>query len=319
MPLPSSGAISISQIQTEFGRGNNLNAYRGTTYYTSSAGPFTFSSGAISMSNFYGTQVNAPTFSFTISTNQTDANLRTLAVNAGWNQSSAVVATIGSGVYISASSTGSAALTISGSFPGGVTLINNGFIAGRGGNGGNGGGTNATTSFPGSAGSAGGGALSVSVAVTINNTSGTIGGGGGGGGGGAARYVGFPSKGNITNSSGGGGGGGGRSSAAANATGGTAGAGRYGSPFTVAANGGTGTNSAAGGGGAGGRSLNNTVIGGNGGGGGGWGSAGSTGTAGSGGDGSIQGPYGGGSAGYAVSGNTNISWSAFGTRLGSIS
>ena len=53
--LPSSGAISINDINTVFGRGNNLNAYRGTTYYTSTAGPFTFSSGAISMNAFYGT------------------------------------------------------------------------------------------------------------------------------------------------------------------------------------------------------------------------------------------------------------------------
>lgn len=59
MALPSSGTITMSQINTEFGRGTNLNAYRGTTYYTSSGGPFTFSSGSISMSNFYGTRATA--------------------------------------------------------------------------------------------------------------------------------------------------------------------------------------------------------------------------------------------------------------------
>lgn len=58
MALPSSGPISMLAINTEFGRGTNLNAYRGTTYYTSSGGPFTFSSGTISMSDFYGTQVS---------------------------------------------------------------------------------------------------------------------------------------------------------------------------------------------------------------------------------------------------------------------
>jgi hypothetical protein len=52
--LQSSGAISISQINAEFGRGNNLNAYRGTTWYTDAGGSGTFSSGAISMSEFYG-------------------------------------------------------------------------------------------------------------------------------------------------------------------------------------------------------------------------------------------------------------------------
>jgi hypothetical protein len=51
--LQASGAISISQINAEFGRGNNLNAYRGTTWYTDAGGSGTFSSGAISMSEFY--------------------------------------------------------------------------------------------------------------------------------------------------------------------------------------------------------------------------------------------------------------------------
>lgn len=54
MTLQASGAISISQINAEFGRGNNLNAYRGTTWYTDAGGSGTFSSGAISMSEFYG-------------------------------------------------------------------------------------------------------------------------------------------------------------------------------------------------------------------------------------------------------------------------
>jgi hypothetical protein len=68
MPLPSSGTLTMAQINAEFGRGLNLNAYRGTTYYTASAGPFTFPSGAISFSNFYGTQLANPNVTdFTIS------------------------------------------------------------------------------------------------------------------------------------------------------------------------------------------------------------------------------------------------------------
>ena len=59
MTLPSSGPLSMSAINAEFGRGNNLNAYRGTTYYTVSAGPFTFSSGTIAFSCFYGTKATA--------------------------------------------------------------------------------------------------------------------------------------------------------------------------------------------------------------------------------------------------------------------
>lgn len=44
----------MSQINTEFGRGNNLNAYRGTSHSTG-----TFPSGAISFSDFYGRSIPA--------------------------------------------------------------------------------------------------------------------------------------------------------------------------------------------------------------------------------------------------------------------
>lgn len=60
MAIPAAGSVSMSQINTEYGLGTNLNAYRGTTYYTSSAGPFTFPAGTISMNNFRGTQANSP-------------------------------------------------------------------------------------------------------------------------------------------------------------------------------------------------------------------------------------------------------------------
>ena len=76
--LPSSGAISINDINSVFSRGNNLNAYRGTTYYTTSGGPFTFSGGAISMSSFYGT---GPSPNFTLAYNNGD-NFYIQATNA---------------------------------------------------------------------------------------------------------------------------------------------------------------------------------------------------------------------------------------------
>lgn len=77
MPLQSSGAISMSQINAEFGRGNNLNAYRGTTWYTSGGSSGTFSSGAISFSEFYGKQATSPsgTFSPDGSTSSTSRTL----------------------------------------------------------------------------------------------------------------------------------------------------------------------------------------------------------------------------------------------------
>jgi hypothetical protein len=182
MALPSSGPLSMSQINAEFGRGNNLNAYRGTTYYTSSGGPFTFSSGAISFSNFYGTQATSPTFSFSIASNQDQANLRSLAIAAGWSGSGAVIATLNAGVYIYSSNVSVAGLTIDGSWPGGVTLINNGFIMGMGGHGG---GTrlNTQTDFSSNIELQNGGiAISLGVSCTIQNNS-YIGGGGGGGAG----------------------------------------------------------------------------------------------------------------------------------------
>ena len=71
---------------------------------------------------FIGREAQA--FALTISSNQTDVNLATLATSSGWNGSSTLNATINSGVYVSSTTTGTPALTVSGSFPGGVTLVN---------------------------------------------------------------------------------------------------------------------------------------------------------------------------------------------------
>lgn len=56
MALPASGTISINDVNTEFGLGQNLNAYRGQLYGTTSGTAGVFPSGAISLSDFYSTK-----------------------------------------------------------------------------------------------------------------------------------------------------------------------------------------------------------------------------------------------------------------------
>ena len=52
--LPPNGALAFSTINSVFdGRGLNLNAYRGTQWYTAAGGSGTFSTGAISFNDFY--------------------------------------------------------------------------------------------------------------------------------------------------------------------------------------------------------------------------------------------------------------------------
>jgi hypothetical protein len=311
MALPASGQISLSQVNTELGNTATALITMGSAAVR---GLFGVASGQIAMSNGYG---KSNQFSFSITTTQTDANLRTLAVSAGWDQSSAVQATINSGVSINGSvaANSTAALTIDGSWPGGVTLINNGSIVGRGGNG--------STSGPGInpqvAGTAGGRALLVSVAVTLQNN-GTIAGGGGGGGAGA-NAIGSAEcemgEASSNSNAGGGGGGGGQSSIGFNSSGGagiTSSASGCGIIIN-GSNGGTGTSSSAGGGGAGGSVINCTCPNANIGVGNAGGSGGSRGSAGGGGG---NAGANGGAAGQAISGNSNITWVAFGTRLGPI-
>lgn len=66
----------------------------------------------------------AAPFKFTISSNQTDANLAALATTAGWDGAKAVEATVGSNVYIYSTSTGTPGLSVPNLFPKGVKLIN---------------------------------------------------------------------------------------------------------------------------------------------------------------------------------------------------
>ena len=175
MPLQTSGAISLADIAGEFG---GSTPHSMSEYYGASSGiP---ASGTISMNQFYGASALAQ---FTLTSNQQDFNARNWLIGQGWSGSGAVQLTIASNVYIYASSTSAYAFNMGGSYPSGLTLINNGRIMARGGNAATN--NNFTSAFsqpiPNNGGS-GGTAMYLTGNITIQNN-GYIGGGGGGGAG----------------------------------------------------------------------------------------------------------------------------------------
>lgn len=174
MALQTTGAIKLSHVNVELTLASNTLISIGGTESRLLSG---ISSGAASMSNFYG---RSYIFYGTISTNQKELNLATWAAANGWTGEFPAVITINAGVYIWSDNTAVAALT-TGVFPRGLTIINNGYIMGRGGNGGLG------NSGPASSGFEGGPAISLGSSVTLSmaGTTSYIGGGGGGGGGNA--------------------------------------------------------------------------------------------------------------------------------------
>lgn len=174
MPLQSSGPISFSQIQSEFGGTNPISIseyYRGGLFVTpNNLGIPT--SGTISVGNFYG---SANLFQYTIAGHVQDLEVRSYLLARGWNGSAPIALTINPGVYIWSSSTSLAGLR-TGYLPNGITIYNYGNIMGRGGDG-------AGISYGGMPGNPGGPGMELqSTAATLFNY-GNIGGGGGGGGG----------------------------------------------------------------------------------------------------------------------------------------
>lgn len=234
MALPPSGPLSLSQIRDEFGGGNpvSLSQYyagggRVPSGTSGTYGPVP-TSGAISIKNFYGT---SSTFVATIGGSIANLHLATWASQNGWNGSSPARITIAPNVYIYSTDVNTPGL-ITGSFPNGLTIVNQGFIMGKGGHGGG----PLTAYFP----ESGGPAISLNCSTVIDNTYGNayIGGGGGGGGG---------ADGGSNAMSGGGGAGGG------DGGGGDANAGLAGPGGGPGQGGGNGTNGLFGGGGGGGR------------------------------------------------------------------
>lgn len=174
MALPA-GQISMSQVNTELSIPSTTTISLNQSNVRSLAG---VPSGQISMSNLQG---KSAVWARTISSPQQEMNLYTWATGQGYPGSGAAQITVGPGVYVWSDNTATAAMTIPSGFgAGNLTLINQGYIMGKGGKGG----TAGAPSAPGyAAATAGGPAISVSQPVTINNTdaSAYIGGGGGGG------------------------------------------------------------------------------------------------------------------------------------------
>lgn len=249
MTLPLSGAISLSDVNIELGKSATATISLNDADVRALFG---VPSGSISMSDGYG---KSSTFFATISSSQSNLNLRTFALANGWNGTSYAVITIASGVYIWSNSTAVSALTINGVWPNGVKLINLGYIMGMGGAGA-GGFPTAGSELP----TPGGPAIALGVSVEIDNTSPNAYIGGGGGGAGSSRAGGG-------GGAGGGAGGRGRLSDPTSAAGGGGGAiGQVGGNGAQSAPGVQGGKGGGAGGGGGGGAAPTTAAGGGGGG-----------------------------------------------------
>ena len=173
MAIASSGAVSFSDLRTEFVGGSAAisfsSLYRGGATIRANAGNNSSTnlaasvptSGAINFTNFYGA---AKGFRKTYTSGATNQDLNTV-FGSDWGVNYPKEVVINAGVTIGATSTSNEALEVNSGGVGQITITNNGTIIGAGG----------------AAGSAGGDAFEASVACTLINN-GTISAGGGGGG-----------------------------------------------------------------------------------------------------------------------------------------
>jgi len=201
MALPSTGLISLSQVNTELGRAAGATISLGDAEVRGLAG---VANGAIGLGNLRGKSAQ---FTHTIIGHQQELNMHTYLQAQGWDGTSKVEVTVAAGIYIWSDDTTIPALDMGGAFPGGLTLVNLGFIMGKGGDGG----YQLTDRASYVAPTSGGPAIALTGPITIDNSAGYIGGGGGGG----AAETGIPLA--LLNTSvhspGGGGAGGGRGGA----------------------------------------------------------------------------------------------------------
>lgn len=300
MALPASGTLALTDIATEFGDSAPhamSEFYRGGGKVPDSAGNSAVpASGAINVGGFYNA-ANRAAIALTIASNTQNYDVYSNASpSPSYSPGTAdITVTINSGVVVGSSSTGSYAMSVPNAFGAGdtVTIVNNGTVIGRGGSGGGGGRGQPYTS--GGGGGNGGNALYVNRATIFTNN-GTLSGGGGGGGGGHGRSAGGSPKVAASGYGGGGGGGG------AGYSGGSGGAGGPGPQYPAPA-GGTGTTTSGGAGGSRPTSYQGYP-------GGGQGANGGF---------SVAYSGGGGTRGYYLVGNSNVTFPATGTRLGLVS
>jgi hypothetical protein len=175
MALPASGAISLNDVNVELG----LSGTAAITMNDSAVRTlFGVASGAIGMNSGYG-KSNRAAISYTYSASAANPSLNVTTIGGYVAGKSDITITVNAGVYLYSTSTGTPGLTLSGGSSGDtVTLVNNGFILGKGGNG-----VGAVSQNAAQAGAAGGTALQLGFNTTVNNTNGSayVAGGGGSG------------------------------------------------------------------------------------------------------------------------------------------
>lgn len=173
MPLPLTGPISLAAVNLELGRTSDATISLGEPNVRALAG---ISTGPIGKADLRG---KSASFAHTINTDQLHLNLHSYLLEQGWDGASSVELTIATAIYIWSDNTAIPALDMGGAFPGGLTLINKGFIMGKGGDGGYLQANRTTYLTP----TPGGPAISLTGPISIDNAAGYIGGGGGGGAG----------------------------------------------------------------------------------------------------------------------------------------
>jgi hypothetical protein len=180
MALPSSGQITLNQVNVELGLSGTAQIGLGDSSVRTLFG---VASGQITMSNGYG---KANVFTLTFSSHTANPDINALATAAGWDGSTELIVQVNSGIYVYSTDNNPNYFGLHANVP--CTINNYGNIIGQGGIGGG--------SFQ-----PGGQALKISSSgVTVINHSGAYiaGGGGGGngsyGGGGAGGGIGGQSS-----------------------------------------------------------------------------------------------------------------------------